>query len=54
MLRIVAFVVKIIAFGKIAKDEHQNIDARIQFSNILPFCTSIELFDSSSSGNITL
>jgi hypothetical protein len=47
------FVVKIIAFGKIAKDERENIDAHIHFSNILPFCTFIELFDSSSSGNIT-
>jgi len=53
MLGIAAFVVKIIAFGKIAKDERENIDAHIQFSNILPFCTFIELFDSSSSGNIT-
>lgn len=53
MLGIATFVVKIIAFGKITKDERENIDAHIQFSNILPFCTFIELFDSSSSGNIT-
>jgi len=52
-LGIVAFVVKIIAFGKIAKDEHENIDVHMQISNILPFCTFIELFDSYFNGNIT-
>ncbi len=52
-LVISAFIVKIIAFSKIAKDEREDIDAHVQFSNTLPFCTFIELFDSSSGGDIT-
>jgi len=53
MLGIATLLVKIIALDKIVKDERENIDAHIQFSNIFPFCTFIELFDSSSNGNIT-
>jgi len=52
-LGIATLFVKIIALDKIVKDERENINARIQFSYIFPFCTFIELFDSSPSGNIT-
>jgi hypothetical protein len=49
----ITFVVKIIVLDKIAKEEHEDFDVHVQFSNILPFFTFIELFDSSFGGNST-